>query len=83
MFSIGFFEIILLLLLVLFVFKPAQLADTAKSLGRLLYKIRAYTSELEHNYLKQEKELDLQKRITDAAKVSDVSDLTAKNDEQD
>lgn len=82
MLSIGFFEIMLLLVLALFVLKPAQLASTAKLFGRLLFKVRSYTSELEHNYLNQEKELELQQRIENAAKVSDVSDLVTEADEQ-
>ncbi len=81
MLSIGFFEILLLLVLGLFVLKPEQLANTARSLGKLLFKVRAYTSDLEHSYLKQEKELELEKRIENAAKVSDVSDLITKSDE--
>ena len=82
MFSIGFFEILLILVLALFVLKPTQLASTAKQVGRFLFKVRAYTSELEQSYLNQEKELALQKRIENAAKVSDVSDLMNEADEQ-
>ncbi len=84
MFSIGFFEILLVLVLALFLLKPEQWANTAKLFGRLLFKVRSYTSELEQHYINQEKELELQKRIENAAKVSDVSDLMTKtqSDEQ-
>lgn len=83
MLSIGFFEVLLLLVLALFVLKPDQLSSSAQAIGRLLFKLRAYTSDLEQAYQKKEKQLELEKRIENAAKVSDVSDLIAKPDERE
>jgi Sec-independent protein translocase protein TatA len=73
--SIGFFELVMIVLVAVLALKPEQLAASIKKFRRSLLKIRQYTSKLEQDILAQEQQSLLHERIQAASKVSDVSDL--------
>lgn len=75
MFSIGFFELCVVALVAVLALKPEQITQGIKFFKRSLFKVRQYTSTLEQEFILEEKERELQKRIELASKVSDVSDL--------
>jgi Sec-independent protein translocase protein TatA len=73
--SIGFFELIVVVVVAVLALKPQQLANMIKTFRRSLLKVRQYTSLLEQDILAEEQQAALQQRIQAASKVSDVSDL--------
>lgn len=75
MLSIGFFELVVVVIVAVLALKPEQLAQSIKAMRRGLLKVRQYTSSLEQDILAEEKQLQLTQRIQAASKVSDVSDL--------
>lgn len=80
--GIGFFEIVVIVVVAVLALKPAQLANAIKTVRRTLLKVREYTSTLEKEIIYEEQQLDLQKRIEAASKVSDVSDLISESKDE-
>lgn len=61
MFDVGFFEIIVFLIICLLIFKPEQLPDIFRSVGKLMRELRAQmhavTKQLEHDSQKIKNEI--------------------------
>lgn len=76
--GIGFFELVVVVLVAVLALKPEQLAQAYKSLRRMLLKLRQYTSRLEQDLIAEDKLLQLEQRIKAASLKSDVSDLLPK-----
>lgn len=73
--GIGFFELVVIVVVAVLALKPEQLASSIKSFRRNLLKVRQYTASLEQDILAETKQAELLLRIEAASKVSDVSDL--------
>lgn len=82
MFSVGFFEIALCVLVALIVLKPEQLVETARTIRYMIFKMRELTTHMEQDFINQENQKALEERIRKAAKVSDVSDLLPEPDNE-
>lgn len=80
--GIGFFELLVVLVVALLALKPEQLAQTYKSVRRSLLKVRQYTSSLEQELIAEDKQLQLEQRIKAASLKSDVSDLLPKQNDE-
>jgi Sec-independent protein translocase protein TatA len=80
--GIGFFELVLVLVVAVLALKPEQLAGAIRSFRRSLLKVREYTASLEKEIIYEEQQIDLQKRIEAASKVSDVSDLISESKDE-
>ncbi|MFI4956565.1 MAG: hypothetical protein ACHQAX_05100 [Gammaproteobacteria bacterium] len=75
MFSVGFAEILVVVIVAVVVLKPEQMVDALKTFRSLRLQWRSWRAQFDAEQIRLEKEHDLAVRTAVAAKVSDVSDL--------
>lgn len=75
MFSVGFGEILVVLIVAVLVLKPEQMVDTFKMFRSLRAQWHTWRSQYDADQQRLQKEQELAARTALAAKVSDVSDL--------
>ena len=75
MFSVGFAEIIVVVIVAVLVLKPEQMVNALQMCRSLMREWRTWRAQFDAEQLRLEKEYALAERTARAAKVSDVSDL--------
>ncbi len=82
MFSVGFSEIVMVLVVTVLALKPEQMLQATKMCRKLWVDWCAWRAKFDAEQLRIEKERQLAERIKAAAGVSDVSDLLSQKTEQ-
>jgi sec-independent protein translocase protein TatB len=78
MFGFSIWELLLTLTIALIVLGPERLPQAAYTAGLWVKRIQRFLHSLKMGLTKEMEEVALAKRIEQAAKVSDVSDLVSK-----